>query len=128
MMMLKIIRWIVLIVGTGINILNLVAIIFVGAHYIEELTDGDGDLIGFTLIENVNFLCLVFGVAAIVIAWFNSKIGGFLITIFALLAIISSDPTVKEMAWQPYVLLVVGLILFYEAYYSKRLLNKEEPE
>jgi hypothetical protein len=127
-MTLKILGWIALIIGTGVNIFNLFAIIFVGAHYIEELTNGDEKLIGFSLVENLNFLCLVFSVAAIVIAWFNRKRGGFLVTIFAVLLIISSDPTVKEMIWQPFVLFIVGLILLYEVYYSARLSKKEETQ
>ena len=83
----KILGWIALIIGTGVNIYNLFAII---------------------------------------IAWFNRKRGGFLVTIFAVLLIISSDPTVKEMIWQPFVLLIVGLILLYEVYYNKRISKKEE--
>ena len=120
----SIFRWTALVIATAINIqFSLIAVIFLGANLINDFQIGDkSDL---SLSESLFILGYVLCIVANVIAWFKSKIGGILITLFAILLIILPESlTLSEKLWQPYVLIAAGLLLFYYALYNKSPVEK----
>ncbi len=114
-----IIRWTALIIVTAINIqFSLIAVIFIGANLINDFQIGDKT--DFSLWESLFILGYVLCIVANIIAWFKSKFGGILITLFAILLIILPENLIlSEKLWQPYVLIAAGLLLFYYALYNK---------
>jgi len=122
----KIIRWTALAIGTVINVLfSLITLIFIGAALIGDYqTDSMPE---FKLSESLFILGYVLCIIAIVIAWFNSKIGGFLMIICTALLLFLPERNLilGEKLWHPYVIIFAGLLLLIYVYYNKWLVKKE---
>ena len=133
-MKLQRLRWIALVSGSLANIWNLITVIFIGANLINDLSDGEGVYSGMG-IHVLIFLCLILSLISIILAWFKSKIGSFLITISAIIAILLLlIEQINSFLWSydviiiQVVLILSGLLLLYYTYNNKRLLIKEEIE
>ena len=121
-MKITIIRWIGLIAGSILSVFIAGAILFAGAYFIEGISDGIQGPIIETIVEFLGLLSAVLIIVAVVIAWFNSRLGGFLITILAMIQIIAFyEP---EISWMQISMLLVGLILLFYVYYNRRFLKK----
>ena len=116
-MNLRIIRLITLIIGSIVVIFTLEGAIFVGANYLADLGGGDYP---HSFLETLQLLCILMPIAAIIIAWFKNRLGGILVTLSG--ALLFLEPgwwTAEDIFWQPYALIVVGLVLMYVAFRKK---------
>jgi hypothetical protein len=119
-MKLKIIRWIGLIAGSVISVFIAGAVLFAGAYFIEGISDG------ITLERVVEFLGLLSAVliiVGVVIAWFNTRLGGLMITALAIIQIIAGGYE-PEVSWMTFSILFIGLILLFYVYYNRWFLKK----
>ena len=129
-MKLKILRWIALILGSLANIWNLLVVIFIGANLINDLSgDESWSDIGINV---VIFLILILCLVSIIIAWFKSKIGGFFLTISAIIALILLlINEIDRFLWSYDVILIQGvlilsgLLLLFYVYFNQRVGKKE---
>jgi hypothetical protein len=121
-MKLKIIRWIGLIAGSVISVFIAGAILFAGAYFIGGISDGIQGPIIETVVEFLGLLSAILIIVGVVIAWFNTRLGGLLITAMAMIQIIASRE--PEVIWMQISMLFVGLILLYYVYYNRWLLKK----
>ena len=124
-----VIKWIALISGSLANIWNLLIGIFIGANLINDLSGDEGMYSGMG-IHILIFLCLILSLISIVLAWFKSKIAGFLMVISAIVAmLLFLLEKIDRFLWNydvviiQVVLILVGLLLLYHAYYRKRFLT-----
>ena len=119
-MKLKIVRWFALLIGTVVNVWLFTFLGLFIVHFIGELIDGDEELFGFKTSQNIEFFILSLSVVSIVIAWFKSKIGGFLITLSAILFLIFNVAySLRRSEFPIYVLLFSGLLLLFYVYYNE---------
>jgi len=126
-MKLTFIRWAALLIGSAINLLSLFIGGFFGLVVISRLADESEK---FQLIEWIVFLLFLLNIAAIVVAWFRTRLGGFLITLSAILNIFlfTGEWMGDSNRWIFKIpLLFVGLLLLFYVYYNQRLSNKEKP-
>ena len=126
-MKLIFIRWAALLIGSAINIYSLFNAGFGVLVVISRLTDENTKLQLFEL--NVTLLLLL-NIVAIVVAWFRIRLGGFLITLSAILNILyftdgRMDDSNRQIMKIP--LLVVGLLLLLYDYYNQSLSKKAKP-
>ena len=122
-MNLRLIRLITLIIGSIVVISTWEGVLFMAANAVGAIFNGEAGSLGFIVYLQV--LCLLSPVAAIIIAWFKGKTGALLVTLSG--ALLFFEPgwwTEGEMFWQPYALIVVGLLLIYITY-SKKYKLKE---
>ena len=122
-MKLKFIRWIGLILGSILSIIiaNLAA--FGGGHIIGSIRDGDG-----LTIDNVGWLLYLLSailiIVGVIIAWFNTRLGGLLITAMGMIELIAFYDS--DFWWVQLSALLVGLILLFYEYYNWSLMKKGE--
>jgi hypothetical protein len=106
---MKIIRWTALVIGTVINVLfSLITLIFIGAALIGDFQTNS--MPEFMLWDSLFILGYVLCIIAIVIGWFNSKIGGFLMIICAALLLFLPERNLilGEKLWHPYVIISIN--------------------
>lgn len=116
-----------LLIGSAINLVSLFIGGFSGLVVISRLIHEFEKL---QLFEVIVFLLFLLNIAAIVVAWFRAKLGGFLIIVTAILNILyftdgRMDDSNRWIFKVP--LLIVGLLLLFYAYYNQRLSIKEKP-
>ena len=129
-MKLKILRWIALILGSLANIWILFVVLFIGANLINDLSQ---DVSLSVWVNNtLVFLSFILCLASIIIAWFRSKIGGFFLTISAIIALILiliNDFGSFLWSYDGFliqgVLILSGLLLLFYVYFNQRLGKKE---
>ena len=125
-MKLKVLRWIALINGSISSVLLIPVILFTGAHFIGGINDGTYELTYDDVYGDLCLLSWVLYIISVVIAWFNSKIGGFFITFFALAQIIlyheAGEPGLTFIQFS---LLPAGPLLLFYVYYNKWLLKNK---
>lgn len=111
-------RLIVLTVGSILSfcifIFSAFAGLFSPSEWINAINESTWDFLGGL---NLNLY-----VVAVIIAWFNSKLGSFLITFFALTQFILWQGTSDY--WFLILMLLVGLLLLFYEYSIKRILKK----
>ena len=123
-MKLKVIRWIALIVASAIGIWILFGIIFIGANLINDFANGQPFAAGIGII--FLFVGMVLSFISIIIAWFNSKTGGILVTISSLLLILLPlEEITGEKWWQVYVLFIAGIMLLLYVHYDRWFLKNK---
>lgn len=121
-------RLIALILGSIVNLYNIFWILFIGAYYFDELTDGDSHhvILDMPFEANLIFMTLLFCVITIFIAWYYARIGGYLIIISAaMLIFVPAHSAFAMVNILPGALLIIAgiLLLFYD--YDKRMTAKE---
>ncbi len=123
--LLKILRLIALLSGSVLSFFFAGTVIFGGAFFIEELTiDNPLQLDKDLVLEFFGLLSAILIILSVVIAWFKSKLGGLLITVSAMLHIISvSEP---EILWMQISIIPVGIILLVSPSNSRSISKKEE--
>lgn len=122
-MKLKIILWSALATGSVLGVFIAGAAIFAGAYFLDGVTNETQRVIDMELIEEaLGLLAAFLIVVAVVIAWFNHRLGGILIFAFSILHILFGyEP---EIAWLQIAILPVGPLLLLYVYYNKRLLTR----
>ncbi len=122
-MKLKIILWSALVTGSVLGVFIAGAAIFAGAYFLDGVTNETQRVIDMELIEEaLGLLAAFLIVVAVVIAWFNHRLGGILIFAFSILHILFGyEP---EIAWLQIAILPVGPLLLLYVYYNKRLLTR----
>ena len=118
-----IIRWIALLIGTGLSIPFIGAAIFVGGSFLSGVT---GDARGATSgVVDFEWFMDLFGIItmfliplSVLLAWFRIRTGAFLLTFFAAIHVILFFS--PEMAWLQIAILPVGPLLMYYVSYNKR--------
>ncbi len=130
----QILRWIALLLGSVANLWNLGILLFMGANLINDLSGSESlseKLSGIGILIIID-LFLTLSVISIIIAWFKSKIGGFLMIISAIITLflIHYEEILNGVIWSndaimiQVVLLLSGFLLLYYSY-NKGLLKKE---
>lgn len=93
------------------------AIFFVGAYFAEGLTNDTPTEVNYEFIKECIFLLTGFLlIVSTVISWFNSKLGGFLITLLAIGGAIFYLP---GFLWVHVPMIIIGLLILYSFYNEK---------
>ena len=125
-MISKIYRLLILIIGSFFSLCIITFLSFAEVYTIENIKDTIDNLKEFknvSIQEILGGLAINLYVVAVIIAWFNSKIGGFLITFFGIAQIILWP--IDTMLWFQAMLLLVGPPLLIYVYYNKWILKKK---
>ena len=121
---LQILRLVALLGATIVNLWIFPILFIYGAHFIDELFNGDGQAFGFDAIQNLMFFGMTLSVASVIIAFFRSFTGGVLIILSSLLLIVFDfAEEMRRPDWPLYLLILAGLLLLYYVY-VKRILRK----
>ena len=123
------IRWIALLLGTGLSIPFIGAGIFVGGSFMSGVV---GDTPGATpgmvdfewIMDLIGILTMFLIPMSVLLAWFRIRTGAYLLTFFAAIHIILMyEP---EIAWMQIAILPVGPLLMYYVSYNKRYQEKNK--
>lgn len=110
----RILHWFTLIAGTILSVFFTFALLFAGASFIGGLTDGSGVAIDMEwLFELLGLLTIIMIILSMILAWFKSRSGGLLLSIFAVLHILLAYNT--EIAWMQISILFIGPLLIFSS-------------
>ena len=121
----KVIRWIALILGSGLSIPMIFAALFVFGSFMSGIIgDAPGatpgvEKVDLEFIRNIIVILTMFLIPlSVLLAWFRVRTGAYLLTLFAFIHIILFyEP---EMAWLQIAILPVGPLLLYYLYYKRK--------
>lgn len=121
-MKLKLLRWIALISG---SVVAAISLLFVIGTIVQELTDGDNDVLFDKESWNSGglkmMLRLTLPTALIIFAWFKNKWGAFFLITLPLIELFIPELTEQFDIWLQLSLplLIVGILLLFYVYYNK---------
>jgi len=115
----KWLKWLVLVAASVLAVFFTFAVIFLGAHFIEGLTNDTKVIVNWTwILELLGLLTAAMIIIAVIISWFKLRLGALLLTIFSILhIIIAFEP---EIAWMQIFILPLGPLLFLRSISEKK--------
>ena len=127
-MKLKSIRWIALLAGSILGVIFIGLGVFAAGSFISGITgDAPGATPGIEKVdlewirEFIWILTMFLIPLSVLLAWFRNKTGGYLITIFAVLHIVSVyEANIGLYHWAQILILPVGPLLLLYVYFNKR--------